>query len=209
MARLWLVRHGETEWNAESRIQGHLDPPLNAVGRDQALDAAGRLAAYFRGQPAPPIYTSDLRRAAQTAIAIGRALRTRPRVAKKLRERAFGVLEGKTLPELAETLPDEVRAYRRGQKDAIPEAEPYAAFCERAVRAARAIARREPRAVVVTHGGVIKAVLRVALGPDAQFMVGNTALYTVDVDPLREVGGIVRVLSEEEVISSAQLDPVG
>jgi probable phosphoglycerate mutase len=201
MSRLWVVRHGETDWNRERRMQGHVDVPLNETGRDQARDTAERLAQRFADEAPPAIYTSDLRRAAQTALAIGRALQVRPHVARKLRERAFGLVEGKTFAELAESYPDEVRAYRReGKKDAIPGAEPYAEFVERCLRALRAIARREERAIVVTHGGLIKVVLRAVFGPNTQLMVANTALYTLEVDPEAEGdAGFERVLEEAAV----------
>lgn len=183
MSELWLVRHGETDWNRERRLQGHLDVPLNATGLEQAQDVAARLLERFGGGPPPEIFTSDLKRAAQTALAIGRALQVRPQVARKLRERAFGLMEGKTFAELAETHPDEVRAYRRGAKDAIPEIELHAAFRTRALRALRALAQRSARAVVVTHGGVIKVALEATHGPDKRFMIANTALYALEWDP--------------------------
>jgi len=183
VARIWLVRHGETDWNRARRLQGHVDVPLNATGHDQAREVAERLAERFAGQALPDVYTSDLKRAAQTAQAVGRALGCTPRIAKKLRERMFGICEGKTLVELAETHPDEVRAYRRGQKDAIPEIEPYAEFTERTLRALRAVANRSESAVVVTHGGLLKVALRTAHGPNKQFMIANTALYAFEWDP--------------------------
>lgn len=183
MAELWLVRHGETDWNRERRLQGHTDIPLNAVGRDQAAEAAQRLALVFAPGPRPAIYTSDLSRAVETARAIGRALGVRPQVARKLREREFGLLEGKTFAELAATHPSEVAAYRRGAKDAIPGSEPYATFEERALRALRAIARREERAVVVCHGGLIKVALHAVHGPDAQIMISNAAVFGLRWDP--------------------------
>ena len=203
MARLWVVRHGETEWNRERRIQGHLEVGLNANGRDQALDAGSRLALRFRGEESPAIYTSDLLRARQTALAIGRALERAPHVARKLRERSFGLLEGKTFAELAETHPEEVERYRRrGEKDAIPGAEPYAEFEQRSLRAIRAIARREERAIVVTHGGVIKVLLRAAEGEGKQFMVSNGAIYGFSVRGER----LRRLVDEEEAVSSLILD---
>lgn len=209
MASLWLVRHGETDWNRARRLQGHRDIPLNATGRDQAAEVAERLAERFAGRPRPEIYTSDLRRAAQTARAVGRALECTPRIARKLRERSFGICEGKTLNELAETHPREVKRYRRGDKDAIPEIEPYAEFIERTLRALRAIANRSENAVVVTHGGLLKVVLRTVHGPNTQFMIANTALYAFDWDPDWRWGeGVTAGRPPEQLLDDVASDPL-
>ncbi|MBL4846933.1 MAG: histidine phosphatase family protein [Planctomycetes bacterium] len=208
MADLWLVRHGETDWNRERRLQGHRDIPLNATGLDQAGEVAACLAERFAGRPSPEIYTSDLRRAAQTAQAVGRALERRPRIARKLRERSFGLCEGKTLNELAETHPEQVAAYRRGDKDAIPEVEPYAAFIERTFRALRAIANRSESAVVVTHGGLLKVVLRRVHGPGKQFMIANTALYAFEWDPAWRWGANSAGRPPRQLLDDVASDPL-
>lgn len=208
MARLWLVRHGETDWNRERRLQGHKDVPLNATGHDQAHEVAERLAERFEGLARPEIYTSDLKRAAQTARAVGRALGCTPRIARKLRERMFGICEGQTLAELAETHPDAVKAYRRGEKDAIPEIEPYAEFTERTLRALRAISNRSESAIVVTHGGLLKVALRTAHGPNKQFMIANTALYSFDWDPSWRWGRSESGEPPRQVHDDAASDPL-
>lgn len=220
MARLLVVRHGETLWNAERRIQGHTDTPLSPVGLDQAQALASTLAdelAPWRsgramGGRRPLLFTSDLRRARETAEPVARALSlvARPRV--DLRERAFGVAQGKTWEELARELPDEVERYRRrGERDAIPGIEPILAFRERVLGAARAIAELAAQdgvpAVVVTHGGVLTALLETAHGADKKYLVGNTALFRFEVTAERIAPGAAPDGSTG-VATSDELEPV-
>lgn len=192
-----VVRHGETEWNRERRIQGHLDPPLNETGREQARGLLEELRRELSGAR-PLLYTSDLLRARQTAHTLARGLGLRARRAAYLRERQLGRAQGRTWEELARELPAEVEAYRSHRdRDAIPGSEPLAAFKARVLRGARRIAERAASAatsaLVVTHGGVVHALLELAHGPDRRFMIGNTARYWLDVDP---ASGLVRVTAE-------------
>ena len=96
--RILAIRHGETAWNVDTRVQGHLDIPLNATGRDQAR----RLARVLAGrEPVEAIYSSDLSRALATARAVaettGASLETRT----GLRERCFGALQGRKFTEVS------------------------------------------------------------------------------------------------------------
>ena len=101
--RIIAIRHGETAWNVDTRIQGHLDIPLNATGRWQAE----RLAQALRDEPITAIYTSDLTRAWETAQYIGE-LQGLPVIKEAgLRERDFGDFEGKTFAEIEVLLPDQ------------------------------------------------------------------------------------------------------
>ena len=95
-ARICLIRHGETAWNAELRIQGHRDLPLNGSGLAQAEALAGRLA----GQRFDALYSSDLLRARQTAQPLADVLGLPVRLEPELRERHFGCCEGKTREEI-------------------------------------------------------------------------------------------------------------
>jgi probable phosphoglycerate mutase len=161
-------------------MQGHLDPGLNAVGLEQALDLAARLAGDL--DPGTPIFTSDLRRAKETARAIADALSSTPRPRKDLRERMLGALEGKTYLELAETHPGEVQAYRSGaNRDAIPDIEPLASFERRVLEAVGEIAAVSDPAIVVTHGGALRVLLKAAMGEGKRFAIGNCALYRLRV----------------------------
>lgn len=218
MAVLWVVRHGETDWNRERRIQGHEDPPLNEVGRDQARDLVAELRPELeRLDGAPLLYTSDLLRARMTAHALARGLGLRARRARYLRERMFGRAQGRTWDELARELPAEVEAYKSHRdRDAIPGSEPLARFRARALRGARRIAARvaergAPAAVVVTHGGLVHVLLEEAalcedraLGREPvegrRFMIGNAARYKL------EVQGETLRLVREEVVSGEALE---
>ena len=100
--RLLLVRHGETDWNAAGRIQGCTDTPLNARGRAQAAALAEKLRSSERAEA---LYTSPLRRAAETAEIIGSALGLRPEPVEALREISFGVWEGCSWAEIQRRWP--------------------------------------------------------------------------------------------------------
>ena len=109
--RLIAVRHGETDWNADTRIQGHIDIPLNETGLWQAARAGEALADEAVGA----IYASDLQRAWQTAQAIAAA---QPRPVQvvadpRLRERAFGSFEGRTFAAIEAETPEDARRWRQ------------------------------------------------------------------------------------------------
>ncbi len=102
MTELVLVRHGETDWNAEHRFQGHADPPLNDRGRAQAH----ALADELRGTPFDAAYTSPLRRAAETAEILAVELQLPVRPVEALREIDVGEWQGLTRAEVRERYPD-------------------------------------------------------------------------------------------------------
>ena len=104
MPTLHFVRHGETDWNREGRIQGVADVPLSALGREQAQELAASLAT----RPIGALYSSDLRRALETAKPLGERLGVRAHTAPALRERDFGVNEGRMAAEVAAELGEEV-----------------------------------------------------------------------------------------------------
>ena len=149
MTHLVLVRHGQTDWNRTRRIQGASDIPLNDVGRRQARDAAATLADG--GWAA--VYTSPLSRAAETAsiVAAGLGL-PEPVVVPGLAERGYGLAEGLT--------GDEVRERFRGAP--VPGRESVQSVLARALEELDGLAERHPDdgIVVVTHGGVIGALIR-------------------------------------------------
>ncbi|MEU4592022.1 histidine phosphatase family protein [Micromonospora aurantiaca (nom. illeg.)] len=113
MTRLIIWRHGNTDWNAASRVQGQTDVPLNDLGREQARAAAPVLAAL---RP-DAIVASDLRRAADTAAALAALTALPVRSDARLRERHFGQWQGLTLTEVAERFPDEYARWRAGDPD--------------------------------------------------------------------------------------------
>ena len=106
--QLLLIRHGETAWNAEHRIQGQLDIPLSPQGMLQAA----QLAEFLADEPVSAIYSSELSRAWLTAAPLASRLELEVIAEPRLRERSFGIFEGLTLDEIAERHPDEFREWR-------------------------------------------------------------------------------------------------
>jgi probable phosphoglycerate mutase len=157
-----VVRHGETAWNQEGRMQGHLDSPLNAAGVEQAEAVAARLA----GEAFAALYSSDLGRALETARRIaarsGHCVVADPR----LRERHLGVLQGLTRAEARRQIPEVYEGYRSGGAGyVIPMGESAAQCAARVLAALAEIAARHAgeRAVVVAHGGVLDVLYRTAM----------------------------------------------
>ncbi len=160
MTHFVVVRHGETEWNRVSRIQGQRDSALTAAGRAQAEALARRIAAQ---PPFDLLVSSDLGRALQTARPIAAATGHEPRLDPRLRERSFGLGEGLSYAEIGERYPEAFRPERELDADyAIPGGESRRAFHERVAAAFESLAARHPgsRIVVVTHGGVLGALYR-------------------------------------------------
>ena len=177
--RLIAVRHGETAWNVDTRIQGHLDIPLNATGLWQARQLAGALA----GEAISAIYTSDLLRARTTAQAVadatGAALVDEP----GLRERAFGSFQGRTFAEVEAEQPEQARRWRQRDPDYAPEGgESLRALRERVIGTTHRLAARHPGGLVllVAHGGVLDVLYRAATRQDIQaprtWQLGNAAI---------------------------------
>ncbi len=164
MTDLILLRHGETDWNRERRIQGLSDIPLNDTGRAQALEAGRVLRAELADAEAVFMASSDLSRAVETAEIIARELGVAgPRRYPGLRERGYGEAEG--------VLVDEVPIlFGSAERDRIPGAETSVQLRERALRALSEIAadveHEAPRAsvVAVAHGALIAEVVRHASG---------------------------------------------
>jgi probable phosphoglycerate mutase len=177
--RLIVVRHGETAWNVDTRIQGHLDIPLNATGLWQARQLGDALA----GEAIRAIYTSDLLRARRTAQAVadatGAALVDEP----GLRERAFGSFQGRTFAEVETEHPEQARRWRQRDPDYAPDGgESLRVLRERVVDTTHRLAARHPGELVllVTHGGVLDVLYRAATRQDIQaprtWQLGNAAI---------------------------------
>jgi probable phosphoglycerate mutase len=164
--RIIAVRHGETAWNVDARIQGQLDVGLNDTGRWQAR----RVGEALAGEKISAVYSSDLGRAHQTAQSIAEVTGVAVVPEEGLRERSFGIFEGKTFDEIQETWPDHAHNWRKR----IPEWEPpeggesLIQLRERVTRTLQALAARHPGEliVVVAHGGVLDAIYRVATGQE-------------------------------------------
>jgi probable phosphoglycerate mutase len=177
--RLVVIRHGETDWNAESRMQGQTDAALSRRGRWQAE----RLAATLGGEGIEAIVASDLARALDTAGALGAALGLPVSTDVGLRERCFGVFEGHTYAEIEARWPDEALRWRRHEADFGPDGgERLVDFAARAVAAVRRAAEAHAgrTVAVVTHGGVLDSLYRAAYGLESTatrtWQLGNTGV---------------------------------
>ena len=160
---LIVIRHGETAWNRERRLQGQLDVPLNDTGRAQAR----ALAAALTGEPIDAIYASDLGRALETAAPLAEALGLAVRPERNLRERCYGDLQGMTYAEVAEQRPEDFARWQARVPDYAPRGgESLLTFQERTVEIALSLSRRHPgeRRAVVAHGGVLDCLYREATG---------------------------------------------
>jgi probable phosphoglycerate mutase len=162
-----LIRHGETAWNAERRLQGHLDIPLNPEGERQAALLAAALAA----EPVDAIVSSDLMRARQTARAVADLKGLALREDEGLRERGYGGFEGLLYSEIEQRFPAQFAAWQARDVDAtLPEgrnrAESFRAFFERATTTILGLAAAQPgrTLALVAHGGVLECAYRLALG---------------------------------------------
>jgi probable phosphoglycerate mutase len=145
---LLLVRHGETDWNADGRLQGQTDRPLSDFGRRQAR----RLADELADEELEAIYSSDLTRARETAEIVGARLGFPVVLDPDLREKDWGTWEGLTVVE-------------RDRVEFVGESSE--AHQQRILRALRRISERHPgngRILVVTHGGSMRRVQTAALG---------------------------------------------
>jgi 2,3-bisphosphoglycerate-dependent phosphoglycerate mutase len=162
---LIVIRHGETAWNREKRMQGTTDTPLSDVGRAQAQALGRRLA----GHDFTALYTSDLSRARSTALAIsehtGHEIVAEPR----LQERRFGIFEGLTVEEIVSRYPEEHARFASRDPDyEIPGGESARGFTQRCLGCLAEIADRHPgqEVVVITHGLVLDSLYRAAHGLD-------------------------------------------
>ena len=182
ITRIVAVRHGETVWNAEMRMQGQLDTRLSARGERQAR----RTAAALAGEGIEAIVSSDLVRAAATAAAIADVVGLPVATDSGLRERSFGVFQGWTYAEIDERWPEDAARWRRHDPTFAPAGgESLVAFDARAVAAMTRIAAqaRGRTLLVVTHGGVLDSLYRAAtgVGLEAQrtWQLGNAAINRV------------------------------
>ncbi|MEY4140476.1 MAG: hypothetical protein RLZZ371_2658 [Pseudomonadota bacterium] len=177
--RIIAIRHGETAWNVDARLQGHLDVELNAKGFWQADQVARALA----DESVDAIYTSDLMRAWHTASAIEKAIGAPVIANQGLRERGFGSYEGKTYAELEAQWPDAALRWRKREPDwAPPGGETLLALRQRVSNTVAALAQQHMggQIVMVAHGGVMDVLYRLATGQDLQaprtWHLGNAAI---------------------------------
>lgn len=178
-----MVRHGESTWNREQRIQGQLDPALTDRGLVQAAEVAERLS----GHEVVALYTSDLTRARQTAQPIAEQVGCEPIVVSWLREIGLGAWEGKTSGELMDEYPELWRAWAREPSwNLVPGGEGATAFERRVGQAVQELFSRHPEGDIlcVTHGGVIQVALGTVVGRASDgifpFLIENCSLTVLE-----------------------------
>lgn len=184
--RICFIRHGETDWNVERRIQGQHDVPLNANGHAQARAVAQAL----RERRFAAIYTSDLLRARDTAEALARLAGLAVCARGGLRERHFGVLQGLTAEERSARYPaEQARLKARDPDYVLPGGESLAGFARRVMACIDDIVAAHAGAelLIATHGGVLDVVHRRATGrpltAPRDFDIPNCALNWIEADP--------------------------
>ena len=185
MTKVLLIRHGQTSWNIEGRIQGYLDSPLTEVGLAQAEALAARLAT----EALDALHSSDLGRTRQTADPIVAATGLAPVFDSGLRERNYGDWEGRTFEEIKRDFPEQYERFvRRDPHATAPAGESAVQFQDRVVAALTRLARGHGgRCVaVVTHGGVLGVMYRHAmgLGLDAprDYSIANASINRLHFD---------------------------
>jgi len=195
MARILLVRHGQSEWNASGRWQGQADPPLSELGEEQAVAAAKAVGIV------DAIYASDLVRAHHTAELVAGQRGADVVVAPNLRERSAGEWEGRTRAEIEEGWPGYLESGRRPAGY-----EPDDSVLERVLTALEAIAAaHDGDVLVVTHGGVVRVVER-HLGGDADGLIPNLGgLWLEHHGDGLKVGDRVVLLDESQVTRPQQI----
>ena len=186
--QLFIVRHGQTEWNTEQRIQGHLDTALSEVGRRQARTLAQRLQTIRFDA----CYSSDLQRAHQTALAVTAHQDCDVALDVRLRERAYGAFEGLRLVDVEEQLPEMYQRHRscdphfdyQGGQSRQQKHDEVVSFLSD-------IAHRHhgQRILACSHGGsmslLMNYVLGIALDQEAPFYFKNTGICCLEYEAQR------------------------
>lgn len=212
MIEIMLIRHGETDWNAERRLQGHLDVALNAAGLRQAA-ALGRA---LRNEPLDAIIASDLQRALQTAHAIAAPRGMTVVIEPDLRERCFGAFEGVSYADIPDRFPAAYAAWQAREPDArfppgLHVAETLREFSTRAVETVIRLAGLGHRKIaIVSHGGVLECIHHAAHGGGfaqaRNFDVLNASINRIVWD-----GTAIRIVQWGDVahLADTALDEIG
>ena len=191
-----LIRHGETEWNSQQRMQGHSNSDLSSVGQAQ-IQALGQ---WMKNVPFDLIYSSDSLRAKQTAEAITQFSGHELKIDLRLREKNLGVFEGLTSEEARERHPEVFRLFKTaGSKYVIDEGESTQQLQDRALEIVEEIRIKHPeeRVLLVTHGGFIRVVMKHSLGlsleSPTRFLIRNTGVFRLvweDKWIVSQMGGV-------------------
>ena len=190
MATVYIIRHGETEWNLKGIHQGHMDSKLTEKGEEQAKDLGNRF--LNSGISFNAIYSSDLGRALKTAEQICIPIEQEKIIQKEqsLRERSLGHIEGLTYQDLSDKMPKDYKRHVSGDPDYRPEGgESWRDFFNRAESSLKEIALQhiDEQILCVTHGGFVSMALRFCLNINLQdkrrFSIPNTAVNVFEFHP--------------------------
>jgi probable phosphoglycerate mutase len=177
MTHFWLIRHGETEWNALRRLQGWLDIPLSETGRTQARQLGNYLQSNNFEHGIDAVFSSDLSRAAETARLAASERFGQAQERPELRERCYGIYEGRDWALLNGSDPERPHVNFRELNQAIEGGESLAEFATRIRSAFESLAKEHPaqNLMVFAHGGVIDIAWRLS---------GNVALDALRPSPI-------------------------
>ena len=191
-----MIRHGETEWNSQKRMQGHSNSDLSSVGQAQ-IQALGQ---WMKNVPFDLIYSSDSPRAKQTAESITQFSGHELQFDQRLREKNLGVFEGLTSEEARERHPEVFRLFKTaGSKYVIDEGESTQQLQDRALEIVNEIRIKHPeeRVLLVTHGGFIRVVMKHSLGlsleTPTRFLIRNTGVFRLEWEDkwlVSQMGGV-------------------
>lgn len=182
MTRVTIVRHGETEWNVSMQLQGHRDSPLTPLGVAQ-VDATAKL---LKERDFDVFISSDLKRAADSALILNRYHNMDIIANSAIRERSFGIMEGLTRDELKRSYPDIYEGYMQRIPDyQIPNGESLEQFYHRVIDEINnlAMAYFGKNLLIVAHGGVLDCVIRkvfdMPLDAPRRFRLYNASINTI------------------------------
>lgn len=206
LTRIYLVRHGQTAWNAEGRWQGTLDIPLDEVGFRQAQ----ALAEHLKERPITAIYSSELGRAYATAEPLAKAKGIDIQTDVRLRELHFGIFQGLTRDEIRTKYPTEVRQFYANYLDfVVPEGESRGEMQARAYEMWQDVVRRHPNSevVVMSHGGPVRLLLMKLFPEQHERMLKgplpNVSLTTITVEEgIPRLEGLAETSHLEHIVYS-------
>jgi 2,3-bisphosphoglycerate-dependent phosphoglycerate mutase len=204
------VRHGQSTWNHEHRIQGQLDPPLSDEGRRQAARLGRRLA----GRKFAGFYTSDLKRASETSMLIGAAVGMTPVPMPEIREIYLGEWEGLRTEDITIRFPQAWAGWsEKPDWDLVPGGEGSAAFESRVAAAIDSIIERHQQGgdvLVVTHGGLIQVALHRVVGRPSRgifaFRIQNASVSVIE---RRSGRFVVTGVNDVGHLESASMSDIG
>lgn len=212
MTEILLIRHGETDWNVEKRLQGHIDIALNAQGEQQAA----ALGYALQDEALDAVIASDLQRALQTAQAVAQRQSLPVHTSQLLRERCYGAFEGLRYGEISTHYPEAYARWQARDIDAVfpsglREAESFRQFYQRIVSFVMQCALQHDgkKIALVAHGGVLECVYRAAqrlpLETPRNFPVLNASINRITVEQ-----GVLRLVAWGDVahLDAAALDEV-